>query len=149
MQRAEAEETIPAPPAEVFAFLADPANLPSWQTGVLSAERTSAGPVGRGSTARIVRELLGQRIAADLSMTAYEPDRLLELESTVSGVHAVATLELAPAGAATRVRFAMSFAAGNVFLAPIEGVAARAAEQDLATSLDRLRGHFAAHMEGG
>ncbi len=143
MQRTDAEATIPAPPGTVFAFVADPVNLPAWQTGIISATLTSPAPIGRGSTARVVRDLLGQRFTADLTLTAYEPDRRLVLESTVSGVHAEATLDLEPAGDATRVRFAMSFTAASVFMAPLEGMVARAAQHDLATSLERLRLHFA------
>lgn len=142
MQRAEAVTTIPASPAEVFALVADPANLPTWQTGILSARQTSSGPIGRGSTARVVRELLGQRITADLSMIAYEPDRRLVLESTVSGVRAEATLELTPVDHATRILFTMDFRAASRLMFPLEGVVARAAERDLANSLERLRTHF-------
>jgi uncharacterized protein YndB with AHSA1/START domain len=142
MQRADATASIPAPPGDLFAFLADPTNLPAWQTGILSAELTSEPPVGAGSTARVVRQLMGQRIVADLVMTAFEPDRRLVLESTVSGIAAVATLELAPQADGTELRFGMSFTAQNVFMAPFEGMAAGAAQGDLASSLDRLRQHF-------
>jgi uncharacterized protein YndB with AHSA1/START domain len=142
MQRAEATASIPAPIGELFAFLADPSNLPAWQTGILSAELTSQPPVGVGSKARVVRQLMGQRIVADLVMTAFEPDHRLVLESTVSGIAAVAELELAPGEEATELRFAMSFSATNVFMAPFEGMAAGAAQGDLASSLERLRTHF-------
>lgn len=142
MQRAEATASIPASAGDLFAFLADPTNLPNWQTGILSAELTSQPPVGVGSKARVVRQLMGQRIVADLVMTAFEPDRRLVLESTVSGVAAVATLELAPRDDGTELHFTMSFTAKNVFMAPFEGMAAGAAQGDLASSLERLREHF-------
>jgi len=142
MQRAEATASIPAPAGDLFAFLADPTNLPNWQTGILSAELTSQPPVGVGSKARVVRQLMGQRIVADLVMTAFEPDHRLVLESTVSGVAAVATLELAPRDDGTELHFTMSFTAQSIFMAPFEGMAAGAAQGDLASSLDRLRDHF-------
>ena len=66
MRRVEASQTISAPPETVFAFVADLANLPRWQSGIVSAEQTSPDPVGVGSTAHVVRELLGQRLAVDL-----------------------------------------------------------------------------------
>ena len=142
MQRAEATASIPASAGDLFSFLADPANLPAWQTGILSAELTSEPPIGAGSTARVVRQLMGQRIVADLVMTSFEPDRRLVLESVVSGIAAVATLELTPQADATGLRFEMSFTAQNVFMAPFEGMAAGAAHGDLASSLERLRAHF-------
>lgn len=143
MQRAESTATIPASADRLFAFLADPANLPAWQTGILSAEITSTGPIGPGSTARIVRVVMGQRVTADLKMTVHEPSTRLVLETEVSGVAAEATLELAPTGDETRLRFAMAFTARNLFMAPFEGMAAGAASADIASSLDRLRTHFA------
>ena len=48
MRQVEASAEIDATPDDVFAFLADPANLPSWQTGIVSAERTSPDPIGVG-----------------------------------------------------------------------------------------------------
>jgi len=143
MQRAEATATIPAPAERLFDFVADPVNLPSWQTGILSAEVTSSGPIGAGSTARVVRALMGQRLTVDLRLTVHEPPRRLVLESEVSGVAAEATLELTPAGDGTSLRFALTFSARNLFMAPFEGMAAGAATSDIATSLDRLREHFA------
>lgn len=143
MRRVEASATIPAARDEVFAFVADPANLPAWQAGIVSAEVTSEGPVARGATARVVRQLMGQRIAADLVMTDYAPDQYLELTSTVSGIMATAILELLSAGDGTDLTFAMEFSAQSPFMAPLEGMVAGAAQQDLLQSLERLRAHFA------
>jgi len=143
MRRVEASAQIGASPEELFDFLADPANLPRWQTGIVSAERTSPDPVGVGSTARVVRELAGQRVAVDLEITAYEAGRRLVLESAVSGIGVEATLELAPRAAGTDLRFEMTIRAQNVFMAPIEGMVAGAAEHDLADSLRRLQAVFA------
>lgn len=142
MRSVEAAAEIAAPPEEVFAFLADPANLPSWQTGIVSAERTSPDPIGVGSTARIVRELGGQRLAVDLTITAYDAGRRLVLESAVSGIGVEATLDLAPRDGATDLRFGMTIRAQNVFMAPIEGMVADGAHRDLEDSLRRLRAVF-------
>jgi uncharacterized protein YndB with AHSA1/START domain len=143
MRRVEAAAEIAAPAEEVFAFLADPANLPSWQTGIVSAERTSPDPLGVGSSARVVRELGGQRLAVDLTVTAYEPGRHLVLESAVSGIGVVAELDLAPRDGVTDLRFAMTIRAQNIFMAPIEGMVADAAHRDVEDSLRRLRAVFA------
>jgi uncharacterized protein YndB with AHSA1/START domain len=143
MRRVEASGEIGATPDEVFDFLADPANLPRWQTGIVSAERTSPDPVGIGSTARVVRELAGQHIAVDLAITGYEAGRRLVLESAVSGIAVEATLDLTPRAGATDLRFQMTIRAQNVFMGPIEGMVAGAAEHDLADSLGRLQAVFA------
>jgi uncharacterized protein YndB with AHSA1/START domain len=139
MRRVEASKTIDAAPEAVFAFIADLANLPSWQSGIVSAEQTSPDPVGVGSTAHVVRELLGQRLAVDLTVTGYEPGQRLALASAASGIGVAAALELEPADGGTLIRFAMEIRAQNLFMAPLEGAVAGAAASDVATSLDQLR----------
>lgn len=99
--------------------------------------------VGLGQDLVRVRELLGQRLAVDLTVTGYEPGRLLGLESTASGLGVAAYLELAPDGGGTRVRFGMTISAKSPLMTPLEGMVAGAAERDLADSLERLRSHFA------
>lgn len=143
MKRVEAVGQVGAPPAEVFAFLADPANLPRWQTGIVVAEKLTDGEIGVGSRANVVRELAGQRIGVELLMTEYEPDRHLALSSSASGIGVEASLDLEAADGGTQVRFAMEIRAKNVLLAPLEGMVAGAAEPDVADSLERLRRHFA------
>lgn len=145
MRRIEASATIPVPPERLFAFVADPANLPQWQTGIVSAERTTPDPVGVGSEARVVRDVLGRQVAADLTITDYQHGRLLGLATTVSGIRARAALELTPDGPdATHLTFSMEIRAESLFMAPVEGMVAQGAQQDVASSLERLRSHFAA-----
>jgi uncharacterized protein YndB with AHSA1/START domain len=139
MRRVEASQTIATSPDAVFAFVADLASLPRWQSGIVSAEQTSPDPAGVGSTAHVVRELLGQRLAVDLTVTDYQPGRRLALSSAASGIGVTAALELEPAAAGTLIRFAMEIRAQNMFMAPFEGTVAGAAASDLATSLDQLK----------
>jgi uncharacterized protein YndB with AHSA1/START domain len=139
MRRVEAGITIAAAPAEVFAFVADLANLPRWQTGIVSAERTSPDPVGVGSTARVVREMAGQSLTVDLAITEFEPGRRLALASQASGVSVKATLEVDPVDGGTVARSGIEIKAGSVFMAPLEGMIANAAAGELASGLERLR----------
>jgi uncharacterized protein YndB with AHSA1/START domain len=139
MRRVEAGITIAAPPAEVFAFVADLANLPRWQSGIVSAQRTSPDPVGVGSTARVVRDLAGQSLTVDLTITEFEPGRRLALASEASGVRVKATLEMEPATDGTVARSGIEITAGSLFMAPLEGMIANAAAGELATGLERLR----------
>jgi uncharacterized protein YndB with AHSA1/START domain len=139
MRSVEASQTISASPDTVFAFVADLANLPRWQSGIVSAEQTSPDPVGVGSTAHVVRELLGQRLAVDLTVTDYQPGRRLALASAASGIGVKAALELEPVDTGTLIRFAMEIRAQNLFMAPLEGAVAGAAASDVDTSLAQLK----------
>lgn len=149
MQRVERTATFPAPPAEVFAYLSDLDRLAEWQTGVVDARRTSDGPLGVGATATVTRELMGQRIVAPLTITAYEPDRRLGIDSEVSGVDVAALLDLSPAdgGTATEVSFLMEIRASG-FTRFMEPMIAGAAGGEIESSLERLRARFAAADEG-
>jgi carbon monoxide dehydrogenase subunit G len=142
MKRVERSARIGAPPAEVFAYLADLDRLAEWQTGVVSAELTSDGEMGVGSTALVTRELMGQSIAAPLAVTAYDPPRRMAIGSEVSGVKALAELDLAPAdGGATDLSFAMEIR-GSMLTAFMEPMIAGAAGGDIDASLERVKRHF-------
>src|SRR5918994_5291764 len=104
MRRVEGTTTIDASPEAVFAFVAELDNLPTWQAGVISATQTSPGPIGIGATARVLRELMGQRMAVDVAVTAFEPARRLALEGIAAGLTVSASMELEPAPEGTVVR---------------------------------------------
>ncbi len=142
MRTVTATAHVDAPPEAVFAFLADLEKLPLWQTGIVSAEMTTPPPVGSGARAHVVRELMGQRLAVDLVLADYQPGRRLELESAASGIGVAAVLDLSPDGDGTRLTFAMRIRAENLFMAPLEGVVAGAAEKDIADSVERVRRQF-------
>src|SRR5918996_4853712 len=97
MQGVERTATIGSPPAELFAYLADLDNLDKWMAGIVSAEVTSSGELGAGSTARVVRALGSQRVEAPLTVAEYDPPRHLVITSEVSGVNVAASLDLEPA----------------------------------------------------
>jgi carbon monoxide dehydrogenase subunit G len=143
MQRVERTARIGAPPETVFAYLADLANLPEWQAGVTSAEMTSSGEVGVGSTARVVRQLMGQSIDAPLTITAHEPPHRLAIGGEVSGVTASAELDLATVdGSATELRFAMEIR-GSGMMRFMEPMIAGAAGGDIDESIRRVQERFA------
>lgn len=143
MQRVEGRARITAPPDDVFAYLADLERVAEWQSGVVSAEQTSEGEMRAGATARVVREVLGQRVEAPLTVTVYEPPRRLVIGSEVSGVKALASLDLAPAdGGTTDLRFAMEIR-GSMMTSFLEPMIASAAERDLEASLERVKRRFA------
>ncbi len=145
MQRVERTARIPAPPSEVFAYLADLDNLAEWQSGIVSAERVDSGPMRVGSSARVTRELMGQRLEVPLTVTDYEAPTRLSIASEVSGVKAAAVLDLAEAdgGAATEVSFAMEIR-GSGMTSFMEPMIASAAKGDIEASLARLTARFSA-----
>ena len=140
MKEAERSAEIPRPAPEVFSFLADLENLPLWQSGVVRAEMTSAGPIGVGSTAVVERRMFGQQIVADLVVSAYDPPRRIVLETEASGLSVQASVEIEPLNAdSCRVTFGMAMETTGFFMKAVEPMVAQAAETDIEASLARLR----------
>jgi uncharacterized protein YndB with AHSA1/START domain len=148
MQRVERTATIGAPPAELFAYLADLDNLDKWMAGIVSAEVTSPGDLGVGSTARVVRALGSQRVEAPLVVAEYDPPRHLVITSEVAGVSVAASLDLEPAAEdATDLRFAMEIR-GSMLTRFMEPMIAGAAGGEIDATLERLQARFGA-WDGG
>lgn len=139
MRRMQRTAHISATPAEVYAFVSDPANVRGWQTGVISSERTSPPPTVTGSTGRVVFEVMGQRITADTTVREAVPDQRLVLATSVSGMSVLGTLDLAADDGGTRLTFSSEIKAESIFMAPLERMVADAAEKDLDASLARLK----------
>lgn len=144
MKRIERRARVEAPRDELFAYLADLANLPEWQPGIVTAEITSPGAeLGVGTTAKVVRDLMGQRIEAPMTVTAYEPPSRLAIGTEVSGVKATAELDLAAADdGATDLAFAMEIR-GSFITSFMEPMIAGAAGGEIDASIARIQGRFA------
>jgi len=143
VKRIERTARVEAPAAQVFDYLADLRNVADWMTGVVSAEQTSDGEMGVGSTALVVRELMGQRFEAPLTVTEFDAPRHVVIGSEVSGVKANVQLDLAPEGDdATELQFAMEIR-GSMLTMFMEPMIANAAGSDIDASLERIRAKFA------
>jgi hypothetical protein len=73
--RLSASQVIERPPAEVFRFVATEHfhNHPKWDPAVTSITKTSPGPIGVGTTARLVRTDRGRRVEGSMEVTEYQP----------------------------------------------------------------------------
>lgn len=146
MKRIEKQATVPAPPEAVFDYLADLDNLAEWQPGVESVERTTDGPIGAGSRAQVVQNVMGRRITAPLEITEYERPHRLAIESKVSGIEARVLLALRAGdaetdAAATELDFAMEIR-GSGFSSFLESVVANGAATEVDASLQRIQERF-------
>ena len=71
---------IDRPSTEVFGFVADQTNAPSWQHGLHEVRRLTDGPIGVGTEHVFVRCFAGRRIESRNRFTRYEPGRLVHFE---------------------------------------------------------------------
>lgn len=100
------ETEIARAPAEVFAYVTDPAKLPSWQTNTVSVEQESEGPLRLGTRLREVHEgPRGRQIESLVEVSELEPDRLFALRMIEGPLPIHGRIALEPTGAGTRMRF--------------------------------------------
>ena len=73
--RLSASQVIERPPTQVFRFVATEhfQNHPKWDPAVTSITQTSPGPMGVGTTARLVRTDRGRQLQGSVEVTEYQP----------------------------------------------------------------------------
>ncbi len=128
---------------EVFAFVTDPNKDPLWHASTLEAEQTSEGPVGVGTTYRIVLKFLGRRIETTYEIIEYEPPHKHCVRITSGPIPAVGCLLLEPTdGGSTRLTQTLDRGELGFFFRLAEPLVRRAinrqSEADLATLKDLL-----------
>jgi hypothetical protein len=69
----ETTEFINRAPQDVFAFLADPANYEKYQANTISAEWTTTGTPGVGSTFKVLSKTPGGTTEIMMEVTVWEP----------------------------------------------------------------------------
>jgi uncharacterized protein YndB with AHSA1/START domain len=134
----ELEVEIGRSPDDVYAFLADPSNLPSWQVEVQEVRGASGEPLPAGATFTEVRSFLGKRIESILEVTASTPGREFSLQSRSGPIRFSIRHLLEPVETGTRVRLEGEADPGKLF-----GVAGpllrKAAERQTRSDFDRLK----------
>ena len=66
---------INRPLEEVFSFLSNLENNLKWRSGMIKAEKISEGPIGVGTTYRLINSLFGRQVEGEAVITEYELNR--------------------------------------------------------------------------
>ena len=103
MAKTERSTDIAKPPDDVFPYLFEADKVPQWTTGLHSYERLDGGALGKGSKFRENLEVSGQKIDAELEITAFEPPHRAESRTEIRGIDVISTYELTPSGSGTRL----------------------------------------------
>jgi len=125
------------PPEEVFAFLADPANLTHWQMSLIAVRPHRAGPLRPGVEVTETRRFLGQVMETTWICTEHSPSRRSVIESDQGPVPFRGIWELEPAGGATR--FTWTLQTGGLAGRLAGAVTKRLAREELADDTLRLK----------
>jgi carbon monoxide dehydrogenase subunit G len=152
MARAEHTVIVERPPDEVFDFLTDFSNVPSWQSGAVDVEKP-VGPLAVGVTYVQVLSFLGRRMKTTLEVTEFEQGRRFSLK-TVSGpvpFEVRHTLEPENGGGATRLHVRLEGEPRGFFRMAeslVERKAQRQIEHDFATLKELVEARGAPSRSG-
>ena len=105
--------TIARPVDAVFAFIADGEQGPKWRSGVLDIRRLSGEGVGT-TYAQGVAGPMGRRVAADYKITAFEPGRRIEFQTTAGPVRPHGRYDFEAVDGGTRLTFALDASLGGI-----------------------------------
>ena len=124
---------------DVFAYLADLANLAEW-TGVVKACELSAGTPGtKGATYRQVLDIAGQDYDGGIELTRLTPGRTIVTVARVGPVKLTTTFDLADVGAGAATALTMTIDPG-ITGAPMAPMFRAGGEVDIKTLKDVLEG---------
>jgi len=108
MASAKNSIVIDRPVSQVFAYVADGEKCPEWRPGVLDIKRVSGEGLGLGTKyAQGVKGPMGRRIEADYEITAYQPDRLIEFQTTTGPARPHGRYDFEATEGGTRVTFSL------------------------------------------
>ena len=135
MVRIELTVHVRRPRAEVFAYLADPGNLPEWQSGAVEA--TADGPIAVGTKISEVHKFLGRRIESTFEVTEFEPHSKFSLQ-TLSGPMMLQVHYALTEGDGTVLTFVLEGEPGGFFKLA-EPLVTRQAERQFKSDLETLK----------
>jgi len=130
--------TIRRPVQDVFAFLADFQNIPTWNYAILQTRKTSPGPVGVGTTYRQIRSI-PRRSEEGFEVTAFEPTSRLEIHGDIGPFTATNSYLLTPIGDGTRLTNAVDLQPASGALRLLAPLAASRVKTAVAANLDTLK----------
>lgn len=100
---------VPAPVEDVFAFVADFANLPEWDPGIAAVERVGHRAPGAGARYRVTASFMGREVPMDYEIARWEPHTGAELVGQAPTIRAIDRIGFEPDGAGTRVTWEAEF----------------------------------------
>ena len=123
MARIDGEIVIAAPAEQVFDMVADERNEPRYNPRIARADKTSPGPVGRGTRFTAQPRGTGTAGVMTVEITDYDRPRRLATAIRSSYLDVDGTLTFSPADGGTRMRWSWNMRLRGVMrvLSPVVG----------------------------
>jgi uncharacterized protein YndB with AHSA1/START domain len=123
---------------DVFAFLADFENVPTWNYAIVETKKTSQGPVGVGTTYRQLRSI-PSRSDEGFEVTVFERTSRLEVHGDIGPFTATISYLLAPTDDGTRLTNVVELESASGALRLLAPLAASRVKTAVAANLDTLK----------
>jgi hypothetical protein len=130
--------TIQRPVEDVFAFLADFENIPTWNYAIVETRKTSPGPVGVGTTYRQLRSVPDRR-EEGFEVTVFEPTTRLEIHGDIGPFTATIGYLLAPVDDGTQLVNVVDLGSASMAVRLLAPLAASRVKAAVAANLNRLK----------
>ena len=98
----EESVTIARPVERVFTFATDFENNTRWQTNVILTEQTSEGPLGEGTTYRLVNRFMGKHFDSNGIISEYIPNQICSYRFVSGPVGGSSSFIFEPVNGGTR-----------------------------------------------
>ena len=134
----ETEVFVERPVPEVFDFVADQTNAPTWQRDLDDVQRLTSGELRVGTEHEFVRTFAGRRIRSSNRFTRYEPPRYVEFEIPQGWLTGKASYRVKPLNAGASVESRIALTAGGP-MRLLEPLLARAIRRDTARDEAQLK----------
>ncbi|MGB8645996.1 MAG: SRPBCC family protein [Anaerolineae bacterium] len=112
MATVSSSTTINRPVDQVFAYVIDVQNQKAWQTGIVDAKVTPAGPIGVGSVYHYTSEVMGRRVESQMQVSAFDANKKWSVKTTGVPKPVETVYLFEPAGNATKLTITMELAGG-------------------------------------
>ncbi len=126
------------PLEEVFAYVEDARNRPSWDDSVDSEELTSPEPIGIGTTIRTRLRSMGRDYEYNWEVVEHQPPDRMVIESTSGPFFTTLAFQLNAQEGGTRVHFSVT-GRPTGFLRLLEPLIARNTQANLDRGFPRLK----------
>lgn|SRR5487761_2157516 len=139
MAHVEGQIIIHRPVDEVFDFVADECNEPSYNPHMRRAEQTSAGPIGVGTTFRAESMSRGRPVEMTIMFTAFERPRRITSTTHLSTMDIQGTLSFDSVREGTRMQWFWELEPRGMlkFMTPVVALIGRRQERSIWTNLKR------------
>jgi uncharacterized membrane protein len=138
MVKNEKRIMIHRPVEEVFAFVGDLQNAPTWQPELLEVRRTTEGPLGIGTRYTSVRKFMGRQMEASSEFVAFESNRKVAFANASGPVPFETSYDFEPAAEGTQLT-AMVELQPKGFLRLAEPLMARSLRREMETHFSGLK----------